>query len=694
MPEFTNGVWLVELAPLADPSLISQTIASVFGLREAPKTPLIDILTNYLRGKQLLLIFDNCEHLIAACAKLSADLLRVCPQLKIIASSREALGVSGEIIYRVPSLSTPDQAQVTREAIADYESTRLFVERAQSVQSYFALTYANASAVAQICQRLDGIPLALELAAARIAVFSPEEIASRLDDRFKLLTGGSRTALERHQTLSALIDWSYHLLSDEERRLFRQLSVFAGGWTFDAAEAVCSGLDVLNLLTQLVNKSLVMVDKQGERTRYRLPETIRQYARDKLHESREAEQARDHHLYFFLCFAEIAESKLRSSAQIEWLNRVETEYDNLRTALAWSLESGKSKSALRLAGALGYFWQLRGMSEGIKWLEDALAFADREPRGTAAEKAQSAKALYGVGRLRWMLLVDAQASRMMVEESLELWRELGDKWWTALALEHLGYMFPFIGDMQTGVALFEESVSLARETGDPWLLARCLVHMAAAFGGRLDTVAAHPIAEEAVALARRVGDKSILSEGLGVLVSVHFQEGDLTASQRAGEERLAEARAIGDFYNLILSLGKLSSIACLQGDLVKARAYYFQVLDVVQETGVIQWLPFVPMGLGIISIYDRQLERGVRLLSAALKSMNLRGVNLTVVVEVVDPFFKAFKQAQEMARVQLGDAAFQAAWAEGQQMTPEQALALAMEDEDRDSLPKSESSSD
>ena len=317
LQSFTDGVWLAELAPLADASLIPQTIAAVLGLRELPNMPLINIVTDYLRAKHLLLILDNCEHLIEACAKLSADLLRVCPELKIIASSREALGINGETVYRVPSLSLPAPAQVTREALMESESVRLFIERAIAAQSKFKLTDQNAFAVAQICHRLDGIPLALELAAARIAVFSPEQISSRLDDRFKLLTGGSRTALERHQTLRALIDWSYDLLSIEERTLLRQLSVFAGGWTFESAETVCSGLDVLNGLAQLVNKSLVIVDNQLDRRRYSLLETIRQYARDKLLEAQESEQARNRHLDFFVNLAEEAETYMNGPQELE-----------------------------------------------------------------------------------------------------------------------------------------------------------------------------------------------------------------------------------------------------------------------------------------------------------------------------------------------------------------------------------------
>ena len=351
LPSFADGIWLVELAPLADPNLILQTIAGIFGLRELPNMPLKDIVTDYLRAKEILLILDNCEHLIEACAQLSENLLRNCPRLKILASSREALGIAGETVYRVPSLSLPDPTQVRREALLESESVRLFLERATAAQSKFRLTDQNASSVAQICYRLDGIPLALELAAARVTVFSPEEIATRLGDRFKLLTGGSRTALPRQQTLRALIDWSYGLLSEEEQRLFRQLSVFAGSWTFEAAEAICTtplaqagrgvperqgeGLDVLTLLTQLVNKSLVMADAdmvQGS-THYHLLETIRQYARDKLLEAGESEQVRTRHLDFFLELAEKAENYMNGPQELEWQELLDRNYDNLRTAL-------------------------------------------------------------------------------------------------------------------------------------------------------------------------------------------------------------------------------------------------------------------------------------------------------------------------------------------------------------------------
>src|SRR5581483_10076360 len=304
LPAFADGVWLAELAPLADPSLILQTVASVFGIREQLGMSLNELLIDYLRAKNLLLIMDNCEHLIEACAELIDQLLRTCANLKIVASSREALGISGETVYRVPSLSLPGPDEATREALTQSESVQLFIERATAANPKFDLSEKNASFVAQICRRLDGIPLALELAAARITVFSVEQIASRLDDRFRLLTGGSRTALPRQQTLRALIDWSYDLLTEEERALLRRLSIFAGGWTFDAADAICAKHDVLNILTQLVNKSLVIFDEEGSEPRYRMLETVRQYARDKLLERGESEEARNAHLDFFFQFTD------------------------------------------------------------------------------------------------------------------------------------------------------------------------------------------------------------------------------------------------------------------------------------------------------------------------------------------------------------------------------------------------------
>ncbi len=362
MPSFSDGVWLAELATLTDPALVVQTVGSLFHLREQLGMPLHELLIDYLRDKELLLVMDNCEHLIEACAQLADQLLHACARLKIIASSREALGIAGEAVYRVPPLSLPQPEQLSCKDLGQCESAQLFVERASAANPRFRLTDQNAAAVAQICRRLDGIPLALELAAARVTAFSPEQIASHLDDRFRLLTGGSRTALPRQQTLRALIDWSYDLLSEGERILLRKLSVFSGGWTFDAAEAVCSDVNVLDLLPQLVNKSLVAVEDEGGEPRYRLLETVRQYARDKLLELGDTEATRGAHFDYFYGLAQEAAPKLRRAGAAAWVTKLQLEYDNLRAAMRWGLEE-RLADVLRMVPLLSYFWNRIGYEE-------------------------------------------------------------------------------------------------------------------------------------------------------------------------------------------------------------------------------------------------------------------------------------------------------------------------------------------
>lgn len=452
--EYLDGVWHVELAPLTDPALVPQTIAFALGVREQPGRTIFDSLGDYLRAKRLLLILDNCEHLIEIWAQLSDHLLRTAPGLKILATSRESLGISGEMTYRVPSLELPDPRQPSDlDELAQNDCVHLFVDRASAALPHFHLSPKNASAVIQICRRLDGIPLAIELAAARTKVFPPEQIAARLDDRFRLLTGGSRTALERHQTLQALIDWSYELLSEAERQLLGRLSVFSGGWSIEAVQAVCadeSGDEGLDTLAHLVDKSLVIVEEEAEEGRYRLLETIRQYGRNKLLESGEVAMVRDRHLEYYLRFVELAEPKLRGAEQLEWLDRVEGEHGNLRAALAWSLESEKPNLALRLTGALHYFWELRGyFSEGQKWLDDALAHSGHEQKMIDMEVVYRAKALYGAGRMRSLMLSDWDIAFGLIDESLRLYRLLGDKWWMAVVLDSIGYMLIFAGDFET-----------------------------------------------------------------------------------------------------------------------------------------------------------------------------------------------------------------------------------------------------
>jgi len=702
LKEFTNGVWLVELAPLADPTLVTQTMAATLGVREQPGSAILDALMDYVRAKTMLLILDNCEHLIATCAQLADSLLRAAPRLKILATSRETLGITGETSYRVPSLQLPDPQKLhDLDLLAQNDCVRLFVDRALAVHPSFHLKEKNAPAIADICRRLDGIPLAIELASARTKVFSPEEIAARLDDRFRLLTGGSRTALERHQTLFALIEWSHNLLSEPERVLLRRLSVFAGGWSFEAAQSVCGeglGDDMLDLLAHLVDKSLVAVEEEeAEEGRYRLPETIRQYARDKLFESGESEQVRDRHLEFFLRFAEGAEPKLRSAEQLEWLEHLEAEHDNLRAALGWSLESGKSDLALQLAGALGYFWLLRGyVSESQRWLEDALALSEREQSKkvvagkytpTHTEKAQRAKALYAAGTPDFATM-NIKKARTTIEESLRLWRELGDKWWMAVTLELAALIVASDGDMQTSRVSLEEGVSLARQIEDPWPLAVCLIRLGDHLKGT-DIAGARRNLEEGVALARSIGDKAYLSEGLRELGSVYCAEGDLTAAASLTEEALAEARAIGSIVQVVLALLQLVIVSCLQNDPAKAKGYCFELGVLVRETGSPFAAVFALLAFGLTASFGGEPGKGVRLLVATDMILRQRGVKwFTSASAESDPFIMVYKQALEKAQAQLGPAAFEAAWAEGQQMTLEQAIALATENEGEDPQPR------
>src|SRR5215212_1423649 len=385
--DYEDGAWLVELGSLSDPELVLQAVASVLGAREAPGSPLLETLSDHLRSRSMLLVLDNCEHLVGACASLTEALLRSCPNLSILATSREALGVTGETLFAVPPLSLPDPRRLPApEGLTRYESTGLFVERARAVKQDFALAEGNAMAVAQVCYRLDGIPLAIELAAARIRVLSVGQISSRLDDSFRLLTGGGRSALDHHRTLRTAMDWSHELLSEEEKALFGRLSVFAGGFVLEAAEAVCAGDgleggEVLDLLASLVDKSLVLFEERARETRYRLLETVRQYAAEQLEESGAETEVRRRQADFFVGLAERAAPELKGHEQVAWLGCLETEHDNLRTAMRFLLDRGHTEAVSRLAWALWFFLRAHGhQGEWYRYTGEALEEGEPPPR--------------------------------------------------------------------------------------------------------------------------------------------------------------------------------------------------------------------------------------------------------------------------------------------------------------------------
>jgi predicted ATPase/class 3 adenylate cyclase len=571
LERYPDGAWLVELAPLSDPGLLPQTVATVLCLKEEPAKPVRQTLVEYLKDKRLLLLLDNCEHLLDGCAKLADTLLRQCPRVTILASSREALGIDGEQAYRVPSLSLPDPKQAhTPASVAPFEAVQLFTDRALLARSDFQVTHQNAATLVSICHRLDGIPLAIELAAARVRSLSIEEIDRKLDQRFSILTGGSRTALPRQQTLRSLIDWSYDLLNDRERELLRGLAVFAGGWTLEAAEEVCAGdgvqdPDVLDLLTSLCDKSLVMVEQDNGSTRYRLLETVRQYARERLLESGSGAALRQTHRDYYLALAEEADPKLVGTEQAAWLRRFEEEHDNLRSALEWSHAARESVESLRFCGALQRFWRMRGhLSEGRQWCARALGHAGGEELTPVRAKALSAAGLLAY----W--LGDYPAARALHEECLATWRQLGDQWGMAGSLNNLGMVARSQGDNASARTLYEDSLAIKRELGDQWGVGASLNNLGNLAADQGDFPASRPLHEESLAIWRKLGDRGGIATALENLGHVAYEQGDLASARALQVESLTMRRQLGDKLGMVVSLEMLAAVAGLLGAPLRA----------------------------------------------------------------------------------------------------------------------------
>ena len=700
MEAFHDGVWFVDLVGLSDPTIVPRAVASALGVREASGRPLLAMLADYLRDSHVLLVLDNCEHLVIACAQLADALLRTCPHLRILATSREAVGIEGELTFRVPSLSVPDlQRLPALEQLTDHESVRLFTERARWSQSTFTVTSQNADAVARVCVQLDGIPLAIEMAAARVKVLTVEQIAARLDDRFRLLRAGSRTALPRHQTLRAAMDWSYNLLPERERDVLRRASIFAGGWTLEAAEAICAGdgveaSDVLDLLTRLVDKSLVIAEPLGGEVRYRLLETVRQYGQDRLAESGETAEIRRRHRDWYLEFAEQAEPKLRTAEQDKWMPRLEVEHDNLRGALAWSLaelrgtEGGAATKAdlrLRLVGALWWFWLIGGsFSEGRRWLEQVLAASE------GASPARRARALLGRGVLTFML-GDFRGGTALLEESLRLSRAAEDCRGIAWATGWLGVPALYAGDNERAGTQFQESLALWRQLGDAWGIAWA----GQTFGN----------VEESLILCREVGDKWLT--GLTLLTSATgaIARGDIEKATVHVEESLSLFRKLRDRRGSARALGIVGQIAGVRGDDDRAAALFRESLALFQEIGDKRGIALCFERLGSTAYVQKHLEQAARLFGAAdaLRESigvvqaapgravyELRGAGDRPAVHVetgeAGGAFDELVAAYELrraggrvaARVEMGDNAFEAACADGRAMTLEQAIEYAL----------------
>jgi predicted ATPase/class 3 adenylate cyclase/Flp pilus assembly protein TadD len=557
---FPDGVWLVELAGLSDPGLVAQAVALPFGLGEQAGRPFLTVLTDYFQPRHVLLVLDNCEHLIDQCAQLADTLLRACPALQILATSRQSLGVAGETTWRVPPLSSPEAgAASTLEHAEAYEAVRLFADRAAAILPHFSLTRDNAPAVAEVCHQLDGIPLAIELAAARLRVLSVEQIRDRLNQRFVLLTGGSRTALPRHQTLRAAIEWSDALLSPPERILFQRLSVFVGGCAADAAEVICAGQglptdEILQLLAQLVDKSLLIADRFGIEMRYRMLETIGEFGRERLRESGEESAVRDRHTKFFLALAERAEPNLHGPNQARWLARLETEHDNLRAALDWSMLQGAAETGLRLANALWWFWYVRGYyAEGRAWFDLALSQA-------AEATPLRAKALGGAGYLA-TYQGDYPAAGRFLGESLALARAREDKPGVAQALKSLGGLAWFRGHFEDATTLFDDSLRLFRELNEHYNVGIVLNNLGTLATLRGEFALARTRLQESLAISRQLGDKQHIALAASNLGVIALREGEYTAARTLFRESLLLDRDLGDKRSICAELEEIGLLA-------------------------------------------------------------------------------------------------------------------------------------
>ena len=643
---YTDGVWLVDLGALTDGALLPRAVAGVLGIDEERHQSLTTTLVDALGSKYLLLIFDNCEHLVAAAAHLTHTLLLACAGVQVLVTSRTTLRVPGEIAWQVPSLSlpAPQQLPAAREELVavlpTFEAVHLLLDRARWRQPTFAVTGENATAIVEICRRLDGIPLAIELAAARLAVLSAEEVARRLDEALWLLTDGNRTAAWHQQTLRATLDWSYALLTEQEQMVLCRLAVFTGGFALAAAEAVC-GVPVLDLLAQLIDKSLVMVEEQeayppqarSRETRYRLLEFIRQYGLERLADDGEVEAVRQRHAIFYRDLVEVAEPHLAQPQRRGWWSRLERDHDNIRRALEWALAQGDDQTSLRLAGAMWQFWYGHGyQAEGRRWLEQVLARVDSGSQPEAPNPAL-AKALNGAGTIAWSQGDNARA-RVLLETSLELYRYLGYRQGIASSLHYLGAVAHHEEDYMQAGALYEECLGLRRELRD------------------------------------RHGIAAMLNN-LGILA---LAWNDAARAQALLEECLALYRELHDAVGIAYALDSLARVARDQGDNERARSLFLASLQLLRNGQDNVCLVACIDGLAQVAAAQGQALRAVRLLAAAASIRERMGAQLSPIMH------EHYSRATTSARAALDDHVYAAAWEAGRALTIDQAIDEALTD--------------
>jgi len=676
---FGDGICFVALAALTDPELVLPTIAQALGVREQAHQSLRDSLKDHLRDRQLLLLLDNFEQLVSA-APLVAELLAAAPRLQVLVTSRTALHLSGEHEFVVPPLALPDpQNLLPPDRLLQYGAIRLFVARAQAVQAAFALTGENAPAVAAICQQVDGLPLAIELAAGRSKLFSPQALLPRLRNRLKLLVGGARERPLRQQTLRGTIAWSYDLLEEDEKRLFRRLAVFVGGCTLEAAEAVCNAhadleIDVLDAVTGLVDKSLLRQETQADgEPRVLMLETICEYALERLKASSETEAVRRQHATFFLQLAEEAEPKLRGAEQATWHRRLEVEQDNLRAALSFTLERKAPEMGLWLAGALLAFWRASNQDhEGRSWLEQVLA----QP-GAKARTAARAKALLAAGTMT-TFQGDLSEAHRLLEESIAIGREVGEagKRNLAHALKSLASVVVLQGNLDAARELAGESLQLFQEVGEAWGAAMALYYLGRTTLELGDPMAARALLEESAALFRVAGDRQRLAGPLNALGLVALRQGDDTGARAHFEEALSVARRTGDEQYIAEALAHLGTFALRVGDARQAAALFQQSLALIWTRGYREYIAENLAGLAAVASLLGQPERAARLFGAVEVLREVSGFKLPALRRA------EYDRTVEGIRAHLDEATFAEAWAKGRAMPLEQVLEEASASQD------------
>lgn len=725
LDSYADGIWLVDLAPLSDPTLLPSLVVTGLGLSKSHGVPDIDAILGYLRERNVLLLLDNCEHLIEAVSRLLGVILENCPGTRILATSREPLNITGEFVWQTPTLPLPDQnVPHPFEELPRFDAIRLFMERATTALPSFQLTAANAEAVVQLCRRLDGIPMAIELAAVWVKLLKVEQIVARLDDRFRLLVWGERAAPPRHQTLRALIDWSYDWLLPAEQRLLRRLSVFAGTFSLEAVEAICDDMDegnVLELMFQLANKSLVVVSRvSGQETRYSLHETIRQYGREKLVAEGQQELMQNRHASYYARLAETAEPQLYRADQIYWFNRLKAEYGNLRHALDWTLsnQGADVEAGLRLTAALSYFWEANGyLTEGHHWLESALKFAD------TANLPLRARFYLNAGNFMFehcLLWEESFAPAFnCAEKALALYNHLEDETGIAWAMRLKANCLWGQDTIHEAIVEFEDALSLAEEIDDKVLQARIYQNLGRAKIVAGDLKAGEFLGERGLAIAREIGDRyatGYLSFSLGLALA---RQGDYEKALTCFQDALAVCRTMGLKVNAIKTLNPLGDMARLLGRYDEATKYYLEYLALAEETEGWLYGSEVLSSLGHIAIRRHETRRAVEYFRESVSGdglgenpvWNLMGLALVSTAREQDGLAarlygaidKTFDKGIEahfsfpveredylrdvaLVRDKLGEAAFTAAWSEGANMTPKEAITLAFRELDEVSV--------